>query len=78
MLVRRLLNQIERRDLLEKAMKRELESNDSRFRNWVRRLWIENTEERNEFHELPYSMEEYWQRYKWWLRREYRHQTREN
>lgn len=47
----------------------------SEFRNWVRNLWIENIYEREEYRELPYTMEEYWARYKWWLKREYRHQN---
>lgn len=51
---------------------------DSLFRNWVLRIWIENTEERNQYHQLPYSIEEYWQRYKYWLKREYKFQQREH
>lgn len=56
-------------------MKKESDTNrNSVFRNWVRNLWVENTDERGEYHELPYTMEEYWARYKWWLKREFRHQ----
>lgn len=47
---------------------------DSNFRRWVRILWAENTIERQEYQDLPYSINEYWNRYKWWLKREYRFQ----
>lgn len=50
---------------------------DSHFRTWVRNLWFDNTSERLEYRELPYSMEEYWEKYKWWLKREYRFQTKQ-
>ena len=46
----------------------------SHFRNWVQNIWYENTEEHLTFHEKPYTIKEYWQRYKYWLKREYRHQ----
>ena len=57
-------------------MKTLSENHLSEFRNWVRNLWVENTEERNEYRELPYTQEEYWARYKWWLKREFQHQKR--
>jgi hypothetical protein len=44
------------------------------FRHWVHNLWIDNCDER-----LLYSPgerlteQEYFQRFKWWLRREFRH-----
>lgn len=44
------------------------------FRLWVQRIWIDNTEEHLTYGELPYTIQEYWAKYKWWLRREYRHQ----
>lgn len=46
----------------------------SAFRLWVQNLWFENTEEHRLHNELPYTMQEYWQRYKWWLKREYQYQ----
>ena len=46
----------------------------SRFRAWVRNLWLENTEEHLMYQELPYTMQEYWTKYKWWLKREYQYQ----
>lgn len=48
------------------------------FKLWVQRIWIENTEEHLTYGELPYTIQEYWTRYKWWLRREYRHQCKRN
>lgn len=45
------------------------------FRLWVQRIWIENTEEHLTYGELPYTMQQYWSMYKWWLRREYRYQV---
>jgi len=46
------------------------------FRLWVQRIWFDNTEEHLTYGELPYTIQEYWAKYKWWLRREYRHQKR--
>jgi len=53
---------------------------ESLFRNWVRQLWINNCEEHLAYGEKPYnSIAEYWQQYKWWIRREFRHQqSKEN
>lgn len=51
---------------------------DSAFRSWVRLLWHENTIERQDYQELPYSIKEYWQRYKYWLKREYKFQQNQN
>lgn len=49
------------------------------FRNWLQELWFENTEERMEWHQQPQTLKEYFQQYKWWLRREYRYQkSKEN
>lgn len=48
----------------------------SQFRIWVRNLWFENTEEHLTYNELPYTMKEYWTKYKWWLKREYQYQSK--
>ena len=46
------------------------------FRNWVHNLWLENCEERSLYNNTEkLSKQEYFQRFKWWLKREYRHQT---
>lgn len=50
----------------------------SEFRNWVRNLWLENCEEHLTFSETPYTMTEYWNRYKYWIKREYRYQRRQD
>ena len=45
------------------------------FRNWVHNLWLDNCEERVLYCDGDrLSEQEYFQRFKWWLRREYRHQ----
>jgi len=49
-----------------------------KFRNWVREIWMENSEEHLTYGESPYTIKQYWEKYKWWLRREYRHQQRKN
>jgi hypothetical protein len=46
----------------------------SAFRIWVQNIWMENKEEYLTLSQLPYTMEEYWSRYKYWLKREYRYQ----
>ena len=46
----------------------------SAFRSWLHNLWLDNCAERGEFKELPYTLEEYFARYKYWLKREFRHQ----
>jgi hypothetical protein len=49
---------------------------DSNFRNWLRNIWLENCSEHEAHRELPYTLQEYWAKYKWWLRREYRFQNK--
>lgn len=44
------------------------------FRMWVNNLYFQNCEEHLTFNESIYTLSEYWAKYKWWLRREYRHQ----
>jgi hypothetical protein len=48
----------------------------SRFRLWVQRIWYENCEEHRQVNEPLYTHEEYWAKYKYWLKREYRYQQR--
>lgn len=71
-LVSKLENSIERRARRE-ARPREVVK-DSEFRNWVRLLWLENSQESEGFGQAPYPLEEYWSRYKWWLKREFKYQ----
>ena len=49
----------------------------SGFRAWVYNLWRENWEERLTYRETPVNIREYWQEYKFWLKREYRHQRQQ-
>jgi hypothetical protein len=46
------------------------------FRAWLQDLWYENCEERMSWGSKRLSLSEYFQQYKWWLRREYRFQQR--
>jgi hypothetical protein len=46
------------------------------FRNWLEDLWRENCDEHDSWSQPRYTLEEYFSRYKWWLRREYRFQQR--
>jgi hypothetical protein len=46
----------------------------SAFRYWVNELWMENREERLLYGEEPATINQYWERYKFWLKREYKHQ----
>ena len=48
------------------------------FRTWLQNLWYENCEERMNWGNDKLSLGEYFQQYKWWLRREYRFQQRNN
>lgn len=44
------------------------------FRQWVYEVWQQNCDEHAEYHELPYTQEQYFKMYKYWLKREYKHQ----
>lgn len=46
----------------------------SPFRGWVHNLWVENCEEHNLYGGDRFNEAEYFRRYRWWLRREYRYQ----
>jgi hypothetical protein len=48
----------------------------SQFKTWVRYLWIDNCEERLIYGEDPATMKEYWTKYKYWLKREYKYQQK--
>jgi hypothetical protein len=47
------------------------------FRTWVNDIWRENRAEYEMFNQKGYSLEEYFNRYKYWLKREYRYQLRQ-
>lgn len=44
------------------------------FREWLQDLWLENCEEKDSYREPRLTLQEYFRRYRWWLRREYRYQ----
>jgi hypothetical protein len=50
----------------------------SAFRLWIQRIWMENREERLTVGEDPVTIKQYWDNYKYWLKREYRHQRAKN
>lgn len=49
----------------------------SDFKSWLRNIWLENCAEHDGYNEPPLKMSEYFQKYKWWLRREYRFQRKQ-
>jgi hypothetical protein len=52
----------------------------SNFRHWVQELWMQHKDEYVDL-KLPIpedSVDEYFQKYKYWLKREYRHQTKKS
>jgi hypothetical protein len=46
------------------------------FKLWLNELWLQNCEERMLYKECTYKMQDYFSKYKWWLKREYKHQMR--
>jgi hypothetical protein len=44
------------------------------FRLWVQRIWMDNCDERLTVGEDPVTINQYWNTYKYWLKREYQHQ----
>jgi hypothetical protein len=48
------------------------------FRKWLHELWLRNCDERFEYNELPFTQEQYFQQYKYWLKREYQYQRSQN
>lgn len=49
----------------------------SPFRGWVHNLWVQNCDEHQTFHLTKYSEREYFKQFKWWLKREYKHQEQQ-
>ena len=51
------------------------------FRSWVQEMYYENQDELlgwSEINPSSYSLSTYFNRYKWWLRREYRYYQSRN
>jgi hypothetical protein len=42
------------------------------LRLWVEEIWRENCEERLTYNENPATIKEYWNTYKYWLKKEYK------
>jgi hypothetical protein len=49
---------------------------NSLFRNWVHNLWIENCFEHVDLREPKYTEKEYFNKFKWWLRREFKYRIK--
>lgn len=47
------------------------------FKNWVRIKWIENCEDRDFDNRPRYTFDEYSKKYKWWLKKLFRIQQKE-
>jgi len=45
---------------------------NSDFRQWVYNVYSENTKELEDFNQKPYKLNQYFQKYKWWLRTIYK------
>ena len=49
--------------------------NASNFRRWLQHMWHDHqTESEGYGQPVSYNLKEYFARYKYWLKREYRHQ----
>ena len=51
---------------------------NSNFRYWLEQMWRENRSEREFFNEQPQSLTEYFNKYKYWLKREFKYQRDKN
>ena len=49
----------------------------SEFRLWVQEMWYRHKEECEAYRDSAKSPAEYWAQYKWWLKREFRFQTKD-
>jgi hypothetical protein len=51
-----------------------------KFRQWIQEKWYEHVEESRvwEGHEPTATQQEYFSKYKYWLKREYKHQMENN
>ena len=46
----------------------------SEFRRWVHEIWRRNCDEHDEVNENRYTQKQYFQMYKYWLKREFQFQ----
>jgi len=47
---------------------------NSKFRRWLHELWMQNCDEHDEDRQPRYTQAEYFQQFKYWLKREFKHQ----
>ena len=51
----------------------------SSFRHWVQEMWYDHIDELDGYNRLPqYSSKDYFNKYKFWLKREFQHQQKKN
>ncbi len=48
------------------------------FRAWLEEVWRQNCDEHDAWGEPRLSMSQYFQMYKWWLKREYKYRYKNN
>ena len=60
------------------SVQTDLKNPVSHFRMWVNNIWIQNCEEHLTYRENPYTIKEYWNRNKWFLKHLYKHQKDSN
>lgn len=53
-----------------------MNSENTEFRIWLNRIWLEFCEERQAYNDPVMSIEEYFQTYKYWLKREFQNQKK--
>jgi hypothetical protein len=51
---------------------------NSEFRRWVQELWMKNKDEHLTWNESPYTIKEYWEKYKWWIKLQWRKKNGSN
>lgn len=51
---------------------------DSAFRRWVREIWEDNCLEHEAYGEPQFTVQEYWAKYKYWLKDKYRREHSEH
>jgi hypothetical protein len=47
----------------------------SKFRIWVQEMWYQHEAECEAYRDFAKSSTEYWNTYKWWLKREFRYRN---
>lgn len=53
-------------------------TNQMKFRMWCQAKWYEHKDELESYGQgLPYTAQEYFVKYKYWLKREYQHQLKD-